>query len=332
MKARISIIGTDVLCEYDRAGRIEDVRIPLTDETLKRLDEWNRQYRRAVRSGDPDPLLGLGAGMFDWLDETGWASRWARGTGVRVLEIAVDDVEHESSRALLDLPWETLARGKDFLAADQVQPFVVFRSIGRHENAEPTQPNFRDLTLMFMAAAPEGLTELNYEAEEGAILRATKRLPVQVVVEESGCSDFLKDRLALDGPFEVVHISCHGDVITNAGPVLALETPEGKVAQTSPGDFSRVLGEKKPPLVFLSACRTAQTAAEDGSEAVEPFVRALVRAGVPNVLGWDGSVSDSDAIDFARSLYNELAGLRIRALRCCNSPPGLADHTQGRPQ
>ena len=218
MRARISIIGTDVLCECDSAGGIEDARIPLTEETLSKLDEWNRQYRGAVRSRDPSMLLGLGAGMFDWLDEAGWASGWTGAAGERVLEVAVDDVEHDAARGLLDLPWETLTRKGDFLAADDVQPFVVFRSIGRHAEAEPTQPTYRDLTLMFMAAAPEGLTELNYEAEEVAILGATKRLPVQVVVEESGCKDFLKDRLAQDGPFEVVHISCHGDVIKKRRP------------------------------------------------------------------------------------------------------------------
>ncbi len=36
-------------------------------------------------------------------------------------------------------------------------------------------------------------------------------------------------------------------------------------------------------------------------------MRGLIRAGVPNVLGWDGSVLDVDATDFARVLYGELA-------------------------
>ncbi len=82
---------------------------------------------------------------------------------------------------------------------------------------------------------------------------------------------------------------------------------------------------ERTPLVFLSACRTAeqgnvqapgrhpgQPALQPGSRAddagrFEPFVHALIRAGVANVLGWDGSVGDPDAIAFAEHLYSELA-------------------------
>ncbi len=72
-----------------------------------------------------------------------------------------------------------------------------------------------------------------------------------------------------------------------------------------------MLGENKAPLVFLSACRTAESRldsiGEQEQEAIESFVRALVRAGVPNVIGWDGSVYDLDATSFARTFYKELA-------------------------
>lgn len=195
----------------------------------------------------------------------------------------------------------------ELLAAEPTQFFVVFRSIGRGADDEAVQPHYRDLALMFMAASPAGQQVLDYEAEEAGILDATARLPLQVVVEESGCAEFLKERLAQEGPFEVVHVSCHGDVRGDHGPVLALETPEGDLDLVSPGDFSNVLGEGKVPLVFLSACRTAEAGAARSARATEPFVRALVRAGIPNVLGWDGSVYDKDAISFARAFYGELA-------------------------
>ncbi len=307
MHARISIIGTDILCDGDSPEQNAAVRIPLTDEALIRLNGWTQQYTRTIRSGDESPLPGLGATMFDWLDESGWASKWVKGTGDRVLEIAVGDAGVDAACALLDLPWEVLAHEGDFLAADPSQLFIVFRSIGKGATAVPAQPAYRDLAVMFMAASPEGQRELDFEAEEVALLDATARLPVEVVVEESGCADFLKDRLAQDGPFEVVHVSCHGDILRNGGPALALETPEGGLALTTPGDFARVLGEGKAPLVFLSACRTAEASAGNAAKVTEPFVRALVRAGVPNVLGWDGSVYDDDAILFARAFYRELA-------------------------
>ena len=301
MNARISIVANDIVCECGVPKQNADVRIPLTDEALATLTQWAQRYRRAVRSGDPSPLMAIGSEMFKWLDDSGWASRWANSAGERVLEIAVDDAGSDAAGALLDLPWEVLAHGGDFLAADPSQPFVVFRSIGRDRDASPAQPAHRDLALMFMAASAKGQRELNFEAEETAILDATARLPVRVAVEESGCAQFLKDRLAQDGPFEAVHISCHGDILKDDGPALALETPEGDLALTTPGDFAEVLGEHKASLVFLSACRTAE------SEVTAPFVRELVRTGIPNVLGWDGSVDDIDAIRFAQALYGELA-------------------------
>jgi hypothetical protein len=311
MRASITIVGNDILCRRDSGRRGEDVRIALTSETLARLRKWAGQYDRAVRSGDPSLLLGLGSEIWTWLDGSSWASGWATGTGDRLLEIAVDDPGSAAARALLDVPWETLAREGDFLAADPNQTFVVYRSIGRPSDAVPVEAAYRDLAAMFMAAAPEGQQELAFEAEEVAILDAIARLPMQLVVEESGCRDFLKDRLAQEGPFEVVHFSCHGDIRPALGPVLALETPEGDLALATAGDIASTLGERKAPLVFLSACRTAESLDDRGDkekpEAAEPFARALVRAGVANVLGWDGSVYDFDAMLFARIFYRELA-------------------------
>ena len=114
------------------------------------------------------------------------------------------------------------------------------------------EPVYRDLAMMFMAAAPEGQPELDFEAEEAAILTATHRLPLQVFVEESGCLEFLKTRLVQEGPFEAVHFSCHGGISDAMGPVLALETPEGKTEYVPAGKAARALGEKKsaPGLCF----------------------------------------------------------------------------------
>ena len=298
MRARISITANAILCERENA---EPVPIPINRETLVKLKDWTRRYRRAVRTNDPLALGDVGGAIFDFLDGTGWATQWLRGAYQRVLEIAVRSPDTEAELAFLDLPWEILAAQGAYLASDAIQPFVVFRSIGRPVDATPIQPAHCDLAMMFMAASPEGQHELGFEAEEAAILRATERLDVHLSVEESGCAEFLRDRLALDGPFEVVHVSCHGNIDKTLGPILALESPEGDVAFVTPEDFSGVLGESRAPLVFLSACRTAEGA------GAEPFARELVRAGVANVLGWDGSVNDSDATHFAQIFYTELA-------------------------
>jgi hypothetical protein len=321
MKACITIVGNDICgILYKTLDRTPDgtqinneIRIPLLDDTLTHLKNWARRYDRAVFIKDQAMLLAMGREIFAWLDESGWASQWVQGIGERILEVAVDENSH-LSEALLDLPWEILADQKDFLASDPYQPYIVFRRSGPCAGNGPIEPAYANLTAMFMAAAPEGQRELAYEDEEAAILAATERLPMQLRVEESGCRDFLKERLATEGPFEVVHLSCHGEIHPEEGPLLWLETPEGKAAVTPPGELVRALGEKKAPLVFLSACRTAEYRSmyenkdeERMPETAEPYVRALIRAGVPNVLGWDGSVRDRDAVMFAHTFYKELA-------------------------
>ena len=300
MRGRLGLLGADLVCGLHQT---DDVRISLSDQILGRMDSWVSRYRLAVEHDDAGSLVDVGREMFDWLDGDGWATRWLRSTGARWLEIAVDNDATDAARLLLDLPWELLADRQSLLAADPTQPLVVVRGVGRSEHDEPAQPAHHDLAIMFMAASPEGQQVLDFEAEEAAILSATDPLPVQVVVEESGCAAFLKDRLAREGPFEVVHVSCHGGVHGGV-PQLALETPEGELELVSPGDFVGVLGEDKAPLVFVSACHTA----ESGTGFTEPFVRALVRSGAQNVLGWDGSVYDADATQFTRAFYRELSG------------------------
>ncbi len=300
MRGRLVVVGMDLVCSLDGAA---DARIPLTELALEPLRGWRESYRRAVEYDEPGLLVGVGRGLLGWLDADGSAARWLRGAGERVLEVAVDTDAGVTSRLLLDLPWELLADERGFLAADATQPLVVFRGLARAAGEEPALAGHRDLAVMFMAASPEGQQVLDFEAEESAILAATERLAVHVAVEESGCAALLKDRLAREAEaFEVVHVSCHGTVLAGV-PVLALETLEGELELVEAGAFAAVLGERKPPLVFVSACRTA----ESESGFTEPFVRALVRSGVRNVLGWDGSVYDSDASRFARTLYGELA-------------------------
>ena len=303
MDARISLIGNDVLCESND----QSTRRALDAAAREQLTAWTTDYRAATVRHDPASLVDVGSELFAWLDEDGWASAWARGVGDRVLEIAVDDLLDATAAALLDLPWETLFYANDFLAGDPNQLFVVYRSIGRKREATPLPPRHRDLALMFMAASPRGQVVLDYEGEESAILEATERQPVQLFVEESGCVDFLKERMAADGPFEALHLSCHGHISKSGEPELGLETPTGQLELVPPGTMISTLGAERPPLVFLSACHTAEAGADKTANIGESFVRGLIRGGVPNVLGWDGSVYDTDAIAFAHRFYHELA-------------------------
>ncbi|MCP3969860.1 MAG: CHAT domain-containing protein, partial [Rhodobacteraceae bacterium] len=274
----------------------------------------------------------------------------------RHLQILPDDASApDLANALIEAPWEVLHHDS-FLAEHPSQLFVVSRRV--MPATAPWTPQHGDLRMMFMAAAPEGQSELDFEAEEVAISNATRpnrdAPPLaHLVVEESGALEFLAPRLTgSDGDFEVLHLSCHGDIIAPVGangtregkerPILLLETATGDAHEVSAPDLIGACQNTLPPLLFVSACRTAQRGGSDmlrgaagmrregpggvssglvpgsggrdaggepvepSAEAAEPFVRELVR-GVANVLGWDGSVYDHDASAFATGFYGALS-------------------------
>ena len=73
----------------------------------------------------------------------------------------------------------------------------------------------RPLRVLFMAASPEGVKPvLNFEAEESAILKATRNRSIELIVEESGTLEgvqFMVESFG-QGYFDVFHLSGHADV------------------------------------------------------------------------------------------------------------------------
>src|SRR5271156_1081159 len=188
--ALIELLGSDILGSIEGG---EEVRLPAASAIAK-LQAWAKRYDKASQLDNEGELSAIGGEMFAWLDESGWASAWALGSGDRALEIRVRGNGGVEEEALLDAPWELLSRADGPpLAFDDIQLFIVARRIGA--KAAPLEPRHGDLQLMFMAAAPEGQNELDFEAEETAILEATRLLPMRVVVEETGALDFLGARL-----------------------------------------------------------------------------------------------------------------------------------------
>ncbi len=66
------------------------------------------------------------------------------------------------------------------------------------------------LGLAFMASAPRGQHELDFEAEEAAILTAVGESRIDLMVEDTGDPEQLGRRLGELGGMPVVHLSCHG--------------------------------------------------------------------------------------------------------------------------
>ena len=116
---------------------------------------------------------------------------------------------------MLRAPFELLAWPEGgLLAEDALARFCVTRRLGPAQQppgwmSSAGLDEFR-LGLAFMASAPRGQHELDFEAEEAAILAAVGESRIDLVVEDTGDPEQLARRLAGLGGMPVVHLSCHG--------------------------------------------------------------------------------------------------------------------------
>lgn len=118
MRAIIEHVGADLLCWSE--GRAPSGFRLDGNRALETLECWATRYDTAVRRGKDGELLAIGRELFVWLDESGWASTWAKAIGSRSLEVRVDDLSEPLARAILDAPWELLAREDGHLVDDAV--------------------------------------------------------------------------------------------------------------------------------------------------------------------------------------------------------------------
>lgn len=331
----VDATGFEVLVDDQRLGP----RRILDPVAVEFLTQASARYERAVLShASPEVFLGLGRDLYSWLDGP-------QGQLAGLVDQADPPVVFEvcsASRrpslaawALLRAPWELLAGPEGFLAADDLGRFAAVRRLGTPRAAPATDEYC--LGLAFMASAPRGQRELDFEAEEMAILGAVDQTRLDLLVDDTGDPAQLGHRLADLGGMPVVHLSCHGHENYQVSPgspgvpVLMMENETGGARATTAADLVQTL-TLNPRLVFLSACLTATPAPQDssGAEAGEHEGRvahslstALITAGIPSVIGWDGSVDDQAATEFAGRLYRSLADRVDLACRRSRNSPGL---------
>ena len=291
------------------------------------------RYVRAVQARAEDSVfVGLGRELYAWLDGnrgqlTALLEKAARPL---VFEVQGPSSPSEGAWAVLRAPFELVARPDGgLLADDALARFCVVRRLGPPAGARLGLDEFR-LGLAFMASAPRGQHELDFEAEEAAILKAVGESRIDLLVEDTGDPEQLAHRLAEVGGMPVVHLSCHG--LNNwrprpgapGVPILMMEDEVGGDRPTTAADLVSLLPDGLRLLV-VSACLTATGAdatghlppasghkgdpslGTGGMLVAHSLATALVTAGIPAVIGWDGSVDDRAATLFAQRLYDKLA-------------------------
>jgi tetratricopeptide (TPR) repeat protein len=290
------------------------VRTPYFTETrafdstdTDRLRALAKRYDQTVAASTDADLLGIGRDLALWLTgESRWLERLLDCEPPLQLEIRVPRHFGEADRVLLDAPWELLADHRGFFVADRHIRLAPHRRIAGEPKPFGPQPGA--LTVLFMAASPRGVPELDFEAEEAQILAATKGLPLDLFVEETGTAHELGLRTAQlatpEHAVHVVHVSCHGEHLPK--PAMLLEDESGDPALATAEDLYKSLGGagSSVGLVFLSACSTAATSPVRPTDSL---TLDLVRSGVRAVLGWAAPVGDWTASCFATVLYATLA-------------------------
>jgi tetratricopeptide (TPR) repeat protein len=247
----------------------------------------------------PD-LKGIGHQLFFWLDGTGrWLSRAINDCKDEGLVLALDVRER-----LGHLPWETLHDGEQFIV-ERVNPVVVpIRWVDR-----PVQDwhdiQQRSLRILFMATSPDNVEpSLDFEQEEAQILVATRDIPLDLRVEESGCiAELSKLWGRYREPFDVFHLTGHAS-IKDEQPFFLTETETGECHIASASEIAAALRFRMPQLVFLSGCRTGE-ALSNG--AVSSLAESLIEQGCRAVLGWGRPIADIIATQAAAYLYSKLA-------------------------
>jgi tetratricopeptide (TPR) repeat protein len=267
--------GFEVLAGEQRIGP----RRVIQPDDVELLTGLARRYVRAVQAGSrPEEFIAIGRELFTWLDgDSGQFTRLLeKAERPLVFEVQGPRTPSGQAWAVLRAPFELLARpvsgpaaesAGGFLAEDAIIRFCVARRLGGSATPPPLDA-FR-LGLAFMASAPRGQHELDYEAEEAAILGAVGENRVDLVVDDTGDPEQLAHRLAELGGMPAVHLSCHGvnSYRARAGqpgvPALMMEDDAGAGRPTTAADLVGLL-TVRPRLLFVSACLTATGADATG--------------------------------------------------------------------
>jgi hypothetical protein len=196
---------------------------------------------------------------------------------------------------------------------DQLPLFIstrtlLVRSPDTLEQTEP-QPFQPPLRILAIVSRPQGTAPLNLDEERARISAIWGPIPgVKVEIVAPVVAEILKVLSA--GDYHVIHYMGHGDIDPSTGKgVLLMEDKTGGPHRVSGEDLAVYLKDELGALrlVFLNACKTAQTGAAGGFDPFSGVATALIQSGVPAVLAMQFPVTDAAAITFSEIFYQSVA-------------------------
>jgi len=236
--------------------------------------------------------------------------RLAGGPGK--LRVRIRAATRATDRAIRDLhsiPWELLRdpHGVGFLALDHQVQLVRYLNLPALVPGELVLTG-RKLEILVASASPSDREPLRWDDEHASIERAFAGSTTRVKLLRRATRATLFAELSTQR-YDVLHFIGHGNGPADLQPgTVLLEDEHGLSQPVSAGEFAEMLQVTRPPLlVFLNACSTAELAVQSHRDLASSVAPALALRGIPAVVGMVNLVYDTDAITFARTVYERLA-------------------------
>jgi len=289
--------------------------------TMARIDEHCRDVtdtlnraniRGRVSKDILNKLRDVGQVLFDEL-LTAKAKAALRGARVQDVVFTIED-------SLVQIPWELLHDGEQFLC----QKFNMGRIVKtRHGVVNIKQRELSRPLKMLIVSDPRG--DLENSAKEGRLIREKLDVNPSFISanQKSGqvTAAYLKEKIR---NFDVVHYAGHADYTP--------EDPSGSGWLLEGGKFTAddviklVGGRPMPALVFCNACQSGQTGEwklEAGyNQEIFGLANAFLLSGVQHYIGTFWEILDEPGALFATEFYTALMegasiGEAMRQARMC---------------
>ncbi len=227
-----------------------------------------------------------------------------QGKGVRV-KLSIQ------SPTLAALPWEFLfdPRKRDYVCLDPNTPLVRYTELA--QTVAPLSVT-APLRILGMVAAPTDLQRLDVAQEQQRVSAALQTLQARGLVELT----WLRGQTWRDlqqimrpdyGPWHIFHFIGHGlfDALRDEGRI-ALADEQGHADLKSATQLARLLAHQRGTLrlVLLNSCEGARSGQQD---VFASTAATLIQSGLPAVLAMQYEITNTAAVEFARTFYEALA-------------------------
>jgi CHAT domain-containing protein len=214
-----------------------------------------------------------------------------------------DHLRLDIDERLIDLPWEVIHDGTDFLCLR----YAVGRRLVSDQSFQPPRRHLQlaQNTRVLIIADPTG--DLPAARQEGYEVGKLLRDKCGMQVDEFAASGMTKkDFLLSVQDYDIVHFAGHASHHPSSPDESCLVFSDGDIQAF---EIERFISACSPAVVFLNACWSAEELRNPNSYT--PMMRGLGRtflyAGVTAFLGYLVPVPDESATHFAITFYEALA-------------------------